>query len=293
MLRLECRFCGRENWKSAGYRSTKHEGRKRIYKCLSCGRKFTPDSAFLGMKFPPETINKCIDLYNSGLSFRKICQHLNRTEGIKLSHTSIASWMRKYSRLLKPYIDSFKINGQDTHLHADEMMIQVGGKWHWLWNMLSREHRFLLAGRISKTRDMDDAKALFAETRNKMDGLPMQITTDGMLAYPRAINSVFYRNAYPRVNHNVAEGIGARRSNNLIERLHNTQKERVKIMRGFKEMGSASEIMDMHTIYYNYMRPHMTLGGKTPAESAGMEKRSLIGLIEEAYEWRRSIKGSG
>jgi transposase-like protein len=279
------------HYKSAGYRDTMQD-RKKLYRCLVCGKKFTPDSAFLGMRHSPEVINQCIDLYLSGLSLHAISQHMKRTRGIKISHMAVYRWIRKFSRLLKPYVDSFKINGQDTHLHADEMMVQLKGEWAWLWSVLSRENRFVLASRISRTRDMNDAKALFKEAKGKVKGLPMRVTTDGMMAYPRAINSAFYKNEYPRVEHYVAPGITGRQQNNLIERHHNTIRSRTKTMRGFGEMGSASDIMTMWRIYFNYLRPNMALDGKTPAESAGLGSRNLLELIGEAYEWNRGYKES-
>lgn len=40
----------------------------------------------------------------------------------------------------------------------------------------------------------------------------------------------------------------------------------------------------MHFVHYNYCRPHMTLGGKTPAMAAGLADRvwkldELVGLL--------------
>ncbi len=60
-------------------------------------------------------------------------------------------------------------------------------------------------------------------------------------------------------------------SNNVIERFHNTLKERIKIMRGFGSEKGAENVLDGFVIQYNFMRPHTTLRGKTPAQAAGMD----------------------
>lgn len=279
---VRCRHCGWFYNRPAGYRNTV-TGRKKLYCCMNCKKKFTPDTAFLGMKNDPEIIIQCLDLYLSGLSLRAVSQHMRR-RGIKLSHMCIYRWIRKYSRMLKRHADSFVVNGQDAHLNADEMMVQLNGRWVWLWNIIERENRFVLASRFSNTREMVDAKALFREAKSKMDGLPMRITTDGMPAYPRAIRGSFQQNRYPRVEHFQAPGITARRHNNLVERHHNTIRQRIKTMRGFHEMGSASDIMNMWHVYFNYMRPNAALNGKTPSESAGLGKHDLREMIEVAYE---------
>jgi len=39
-------------------------------------------------------------------------------------------------------------------------------------------------------------------------------------------------------------------------------------MRGFNEKITAQTIVDGFRIYYNFIRPHQALNGKTPSESA-------------------------
>ncbi|MHC1686836.1 MAG: hypothetical protein AB9879_03890 [Methanothrix sp.] len=56
--------------------------------------------------------------------------------------------------------------------------------------------------------------------------------------------------------------------NNSIERMHGTFREREKVMRGIKSM--ETPIFPGNKIYYNFIRPYSALGGKTPAEAAGI-----------------------
>ena len=58
-------------------------------------------------------------------------------------------------------------------------------------------------------------------------------------------------------------------------------------MRGFGNIDSASDIMNMYHIYFNYLRPNIALGGKSPAESAGLGNNDLVSMIERAYEWNK------
>ena len=57
---------------------------------------------------------------------------------------------------------------------------------------------------------------------------------------------------------------------NLIERFHGTLKERTKVMRDLKNVETAMRFVDGWLIHYNYIRPHMSLDGKRPAEMAGI-----------------------
>lgn len=64
-------------------------------------------------------------------------------------------------------------------------------------------------------------------------------------------------------------GIQGEVSNNRIERLHGTIRERNKVMRVIKKPNSPT--IEGQRIYYNFIRPHQGLNGKTPAEAAGLD----------------------
>jgi putative transposase len=54
--------------------------------------------------------------------------------------------------------------------------------------------------------------------------------------------------------------------------LNGTLRERVKVQRGLKSDKSA--IAEGQLIYYNFVKPHQALDGKTPAEKAGLKERT-------------------
>ncbi len=54
--------------------------------------------------------------------------------------------------------------------------------------------------------------------------------------------------------------------NNKIERFHGSFRERDKVLRGFKEDYATQNILSGFSVYYNFIRPHMGLGGFTPAQ---------------------------
>ena len=71
-----------------------------------------------------------------------------------------------------------------------------------------------------------------------------------------------------------------------MERLNGEFRDREKIMRGVKKTDSV--IFDGSQIYHNYLRPHMGLEGKTPAEACGIEvkgKNKWLTLIQNATKY--------
>jgi len=67
---------------------------KQRYKCKSCGYFFTVNK--IGKKIDDYYVNKALQLYLEGLSYREI----ERILGI--SHVSIMNWVKKY-QLKRPY----------------------------------------------------------------------------------------------------------------------------------------------------------------------------------------------
>ena len=58
---------------------------------------------------------------------------------------------------------------------------------------------------------------------------------------------------------------------NLIERFHGTLKQRTKIMRRLKDIETARLFTQGWLLNYNYLRPHESLNGSTPARVAGVK----------------------
>ena len=78
-------------------------------------------------------------------------------------------------------------------------------------------------------------------------------------------------------------GIRARETNNVVERLHGTLKDRTRCMRGLHSYNSTKLLLEGWSVYYNCVRPHQTLGGKTPAQAARMSApNNWKSLIDEA-----------
>ncbi|MDI6904516.1 MAG: integrase core domain-containing protein [Candidatus Bathyarchaeia archaeon] len=79
-------------------------------------------------------------------------------------------------------------------------------------------------------------------------------------------------------------------NNNIVERLQGTIRERDKVMRGMDGEITGQDLINGLRIYYNFIRPHMSLNGKTPAEEAGinlkLEGNKWLALIEKAYNNR-------
>jgi hypothetical protein len=70
--------------------------------------------------------------------------------------------------------------------------------------------------------------------------------------------------------------------------LHGTVREREKTMRGLKT--EVTPIVEGHRLYYNFIKPHESLDGKTPSEVAGFTikvKNKWLTLMHKAVQYQK------
>jgi transposase-like protein len=278
-----CKFCGSTNIIKRGYRKRRN-GKVQRFMCKDCGRRFVVnEDGFHKMKYNPRLVTLALDLYFKGVSLRKIVDHLKQFYGFEVHFTTVLRWIQKYVEIMKSYVDELKPQVSDVW-QTDEMKVRCGGKWNWLWNLMDSDTRFLLAMQMSKSREVEDARKVFAEAKARAKKKPKVVVTDGLPAYIKAFKKEFFTLKKPRIKHIRNVGFKDKTNNNLIERLHGTVRERNKVLRGLKQ--EESTVIEGLRVYYNFIRPHMSLNGKTPAEASNidlnLERNRWLSLIRKA-----------
>jgi transposase-like protein len=167
--------------------------------------------------------------------------------------------------------------------HADETVLNVNGQYQWMWNLMDRETRFLIASRLTQTRREHEATNLFLEGQRISGVVPNVLVTDGLSSYASAYDQTF---AKKHTRHIRKPRFIDKANNNMIERLHGTIKERTKTMRALDDSESARSMVDGLRLAYNFMRPHSALNGRTPAEAAGLPS------LGDGNRWKTLIQNS-
>lgn len=277
-----CPRCKSSSIIKSGFRRNNDKKIQR-YECRDCGHRFISNDGFEKMRSDPKIVTLSLDLYFKGISLRKIVDHLRQFHGVKVTHISVYKWIRKYVQIVKRHVDKLtpKVSGI---WHTDEMTLGVkGGGWKWLWNLIDHNTRFLIASHVTEKREIKDAREVFAKAKKIAKKRPSFVVTDGLLSYEDAFKKEFYTLDWPKTKHVRLASIHGYVNNNIVERLHGTIRERNKVMRGLGNNGSSETMMDGYKIYYNFIRPHMGLNGKTPAEAANLplqlEENKWLALI--------------
>jgi transposase-like protein len=263
-----CPSCRASDSIRYGVRRNK-SGPVHLYLCRPCGHRFSGKEGFQRRRADPSKIALALDLYFRGLSLRKVADHFEQAHALKVSPMTIYRWVVHYSRLAAEWMDSQRVQtGQRWHM--DETVVKVDGGHRYLWNVLDADSRFLLATYVSANRSLANTRAPIKKAKAVASQRPLEVFTDGMMAYPDAIQRELGSAQRGTTPHRRVPSIRAPESNNRIERLHGTEKERTKVMRGFDGERGTAALMEGFRAHYNLVRPHSGLAGLTPAEAAGL-----------------------
>ncbi|MCL5948981.1 MAG: IS6 family transposase [Candidatus Bathyarchaeota archaeon] len=270
-----CQCCGSSNLKKDGIRHNK-SGSIQKFLCRECGHYFTINIGFERMKHNPKAITAAMQLYFSGESLRNTQRSL-KLLGVEVSHKTVFMWIKKYSALMKDYADRITPNVGDKW-RADEVYIKVAGNMKYLFAVMDDETRFLIAQEVAETKHQHDAKHLFQMATRLMEKQPKIMVTDGLPSYHVAAKQVLKGTEHVR-EIRLAGSI----HNNKMERLNGEIRDREKTMRGLKV--NETPILTGYQLYHNYIRPHESLDGKTPADLCGIK-------IEGANKWLTLIQNA-
>ena len=135
---------------------------------------------------------------------------------------------------------------------------------------MDNDTRFWIAQEVADSKFSHDAQNLLAMGKKVTKKIPSVFVTDGLPAYNDAFKKEFWTLKNPRAKHIKEIHLKNQVTNNNIqEKLNGEFRDREKVFRGIKKADGS--IITGIKLYHNYIRPHMSLDGDTPADRSGIE----------------------
>ncbi len=213
----------------------------------------------------PAQVGAAVDMYFDGLSYQRTADNIAEHFDRKTNPATVYRWVQEQTKRATDLVRDMKVRTGGEWV-ADELVVRVGGKNYWLFNVMDAKTRYVLAAYLSPERTTRAAATALAMARERAENAPDVVKTDGLPSYQEGVRVAFPVHG---VKHVVSQGIRASINNNLSERLQGTFRDRDKTLRGLKKRESGQTYIDGLVLHYNYFRPHEGLNGKRPAESAG------------------------
>ncbi|MGH2638574.1 MAG: SWIM zinc finger family protein, partial [Rhabdochlamydiaceae bacterium] len=103
-----CIFCNSEQIIKKAVRHNKTYDVQR-HLCKNCGKRFSFNVGFEGMRASPKVITSALQLYFQGESLRKI-QNFLSLQGVKISYVGVYKWIKRYIALMEKHLDNITPN---------------------------------------------------------------------------------------------------------------------------------------------------------------------------------------
>lgn len=263
-----CKLCGSTNVVKYG----RSKGIQRLW-CKDCHHKFVDNKAAPGMKIPKEQIAYALSMYYEGMGFKAICRYLQQTYNSYPSDSTVYEWIELFT---KKAIAAARRNTPqvgDVWI-AIATPVKIGDDNIWFWDILDVNTRFILASHVSPKLTTRDAGVTMTQAIKTAGKQPRVVLTDRLAVYIEGLE----------LNHgSQSKQIMVRRMLNdsdtlLLENYRSTLKARAVIMKGFKNLKSARNVIQGWPVHYNYLRPHEITTNTTPACRAGITSPLKIKL---------------
>ena len=295
---LQCPKCSGKEVTKRGLRITESREKIQKYFCKTYKHRFVLDTPYFRMRNKEQIITQTMDMYYSGMSFRKIADHLVRFFPKGVHYSTIYRWIIKYVPIMENFTESqgikagFMLQGDEVEYKRRASAKQKGVREEFFIDIIDTDSRYIVASDYAKDRMTNTLNKVYRNAKRKTGNQVKIISTDGLVGYPRVIKKTFGYNPHatrnPKVIHQVIKSDSGG-FNYKVERFHNTLRERTKVMRGFHGcITSAQTIMKGFEIYYNWVRNHQSLDASTPSDIAVPtiqleNKNRWLELIQRGY----------
>ena len=186
-------------------------------------------------------------------------------------------------------------------VHTDEKVIHVKKKLMYDINSIDSKTKYILAHSFLEKRTEENCRKHFLQIR-KTNGKQIHemylkekykpkkkrklavFVSDGFHNYENGAIHYFYRAAHIVAGVSIAcKKYGLKHNNNPIEKYNQDIGDQIKTKRGFGSFSGAEEFLNLRHVVKNFVNPHMSLNGRTPAEAAGIDlmlgRQRLLNLI--------------
>jgi len=272
-LERTCPRCGSNDVVRHGHRLNK-TGSIQMRTCNQCSYTF-PESHIRGARNGNSGLALiALDLHYKGVSYADISNHLLQVFGIWKPGPTIFYWVRKFEILVRKAASGITLAVGDKWL-ADEMVVIVRGKRMFMWDILDFKSRVQIMTMLTDSRDSRTALEFIRKAISRAGKAPKTLMTDGLPSYSVAVKEMPEHD----IKHVHKIKITAPKNTNRIERLHSTVRRWERPGRGLKNQNK--DAFEGYSNYYNFIRPHGSLKGRSPGAKGSKKGRWLDFLNRE------------
>lgn len=280
-IRCTNKECGSTGCEFYQERERKMGGASVRYRCTACRNRFTHRPGFLGRHYPDGAVSRAPGDVGEGRSLAGAARAVPKN-----SHTGVKTREPERSTVLRRVRDAGRAAAGVTgsipvrtcgRWDADEIYCPTGrGGGRYMSEVMDSESRFILAGETYPAGDKLqswDATRLLKRAMRVAGTAPQVLVSDRPEGFARGFKKAVLggrrRGGGRRPVHIRSASVRKRHVNNSrMERKNGTTRDRIRAVRGFGSDNPA--LLLLFNAYYNFIRPHTGIKGRTPAEYMGI-----------------------
>jgi transposase-like protein len=260
----KCPACGTGSWKNGFSRSS-----RRVYKCKSCGRKFSERAGtpFWHLKKEEKDVLTASLLYiKYPLSTYQVADLLELFR-INVSASSIGRWPQRFGHSAKKIARRYRVKFSRIW-HVDEKFTPhkrvpskrwKRGKRKWAYQITVLDSRGnVVASYLAPERSTEAAKKALRRAKKEAGFSPDILVSDDCPIYDRGVNVLGRRTRHVRAHFEgklIPYGKGVvLLSNNKIERYHSQIAPKIRSMRGVKNLEKGDRFFQVRNFVHNFSR---------------------------------------
>ena len=268
-----CRFCGWTDCAHVEYRTLKRmvgwgNAETSKYRCRRCGRKSVDRPGFEGIHFADRVVLFAVGCLAEGESPAAAARTLKNDGMAKVSGRTVQRWRKKFSGLVDAFVSVLKLPHGIGAMSVDEKHFKTRGESRYQFETMSVQSRYIISHDTAKDKLNYDATELFRKAV-KRAGKPLILVSDKLGGFGIGHRNVMETDSQSYTLHFAKAAVNKKHAhNNRHERRNGEKADRMANARGFNSDTPALLILNI--IHHNFIKPHMGLNGKTPAEVDGI-----------------------
>ena len=238
------------------------------YRCHECGCKFVDRPGFEGLHFSERVILLALGCVARGHSTVDAARTIEEDKGVKVSGRNIQRWVKRFSGMIDAFVSMLKLPDGIGAMSVDEKHFKTQGKGRYLFETICVRSRYIISHDTTHDKLNYDATELFQKSV-KAAGMPLILLSDKLRGFRAGHKNVMCAGPQLQTLHYADAGINKKHvNNNRHERRNGETAALISNRRGFNS--DTPSLLILGIIFHNFLRPHMGLGGKTPAEVEGI-----------------------
>jgi len=172
--------------------------------------------------------------------------------GLVVDRSTVYCWVQRFLPLFAEAARRYRcpVGGS---WRVDETYCRLRGRWAYCYRAID-QHGQIVDVLVSERRNAAAARLFFEHAMHETGVVPERVTTDKAGCYPSALRALL-----PTVEHRSSHYL-----NNGLERDHGHLKQRLRPMRGFKQLAAANVFARGHAAVQNLRHAFSSLTAHVP-----------------------------